>query len=472
VTTTIRAALLAIGALAVTGKARAYTIETEFTAKCHEKLTSTALRTARATLAVAPSPPVTRDDQALIDDLQFAPDPDMRDLAGATLLVGARDNDLKGNSQDDLTVLSAIHGDPTNQREHCLRGPGQKEPGGTAAALADCRAFIQERVLQALDGLDAAGRPDLARRTTLGLHLSLRGHVDAPLPTYYVRIGQAMHAIQDSFTHTYRTPDGMQVTVALNWLDEVDADLVDSRDGPAHASKLDVCDDPDALRTTRRDLATRASTALLVATLDPAKSRDEKVAAVGVLLDTYLAFSPGCTFDNGWCQAPERQYRDAKNFLGCGSAGALQDPWSVAVWCALGLLALAGGARRRRWRTAVARHLPIALALTLAAGAARAETVEIPSPPPAKQTATSTSTITPAKPATPTSAATPETVTITSTTTTSTEPNTHAAPAPIIVAVAEPGPSDPSQTAWAPPWGRRARSTRWRPRSSSARGSR
>src|SRR5690349_812055 len=93
VTTTIRAALLAIGALAVTGKARAYTIETEFTAKCHEKLTSTALRTARATLAVAPSPPVTRDDQALIDDLQFAPDPDMRDLAGATLLVGARDND-------------------------------------------------------------------------------------------------------------------------------------------------------------------------------------------------------------------------------------------------------------------------------------------------------------------------------------------------------------------------------------------
>ena len=263
------AVLLTVGACALAGPAGAYTIETHFTPKCHEKLTSEALRTARADLGMAPSPPTTADERALIDDLQFAPDADMRELAGATLLVGVRDNDLKGNSQDDLTVLSAIHGDPGNQREHCLRGPDQKEPGGSAAALADCRAFIRGRVLEALDGLDATGKPDLTKRTSLGLHLSFRGHVDASLPTYYVRIGQAMHAIQDSFTHTYRTPDGTSVTVVLNWLDDVNGDLVESRDGPAHATKLDVCDDPDELRATRRRLATTASTALLVATLDP-----------------------------------------------------------------------------------------------------------------------------------------------------------------------------------------------------------
>src|SRR5439155_16194127 len=199
--------------------------------KCHEKITTEALRTTRLQLEMAATPRATDDERALIDDLQFAPDQDMRDLAGATLLIGVRDNDLKGESQDDLTILSAIHGNPDNQREHCLRGPGQKEPGGSAAAIADCRAFIRGRMLEALDGLDGAGKPDLARRIPLGLHLSLRGRVDALLPAYYVRTGQALHALQDSFTHTYRTPDGMKITVALDWVDSVNGSLIDSRDG-------------------------------------------------------------------------------------------------------------------------------------------------------------------------------------------------------------------------------------------------
>src|SRR3954447_15828718 len=178
----ICAVVLAVSALAAIRSARAYTIETQFTAKCHEKLTAEALRRARAALEIPATRPATGDERALIEDLQFAPDDDMRDLAGATLLIAVRDNDLKGNSEDDLSVLSAIHGNPDNQREHCLRGPGQKEPGGSAAALADCRAFIRERALQALDGLDSNGMPDLASRTPLAVHLSFRGRVDAPLP--------------------------------------------------------------------------------------------------------------------------------------------------------------------------------------------------------------------------------------------------------------------------------------------------
>jgi len=277
----IGAVVFVVGAaMAASSSARAYTIETHFTARCHEKLTAQALRNARAALEIPATPPATADERALVDDLQFAPDDDMKDLAGATLLIGVRDNDLKGNSQDDLTVLSAIHGDPGNQREHCLRGPDEQEPGGSAVAVASCRAFIRDRVLLALQGLDGTGTPDLANRTSLGLHLSFRGRVEASLPTYYVRIGQAMHAIQDSFTHTYRTADGMKITVVLNWLDSVNGSLVESVGGPAHATKLDVCDDPDDLRKTRRTLATDASTALLVATMGPRKTRDERMAAV------------------------------------------------------------------------------------------------------------------------------------------------------------------------------------------------
>ncbi len=420
----IGAVLLAVSALAGPGAARAYTIETHFTAKCHEKLTAQALRTARMELQMAATPRATEDEQALIDDLQFAPDDDMKDLAGATLLIGVRDNDLKGSSQDDLTILSAIHGNPDNQREHCLRAPDQNEPGGSAAAVADCRTFIRGRILGALDGLDATGRPDFAKRTSLGLHLSLRGHVDALLPTYYVRTGQAMHAIQDSFTHTYRTPDGMKITVVLNWVDSVNGSLVESVDGPAHATKLDVCDDPDDLRKTRRMLATDASTALLIATLDPRKTRDERMAAVDQILDTYLGYSPGCTFDNGWCQTVEGQYKDSKNLFGCTSSGAEQPPGAMAAWSSIALLALMRRRRRRRPGAFVAGGLIIAAAFTFAAGSARAQSdASKPSTPPLEPTATSTTTTTPAT-------------------------NTHAPPAPTIVAVEEPGPRDPSQMAW------------------------
>src|SRR3954462_13731489 len=324
----IGAVVFVFGAIAAFPAARAYTIETHFTARCHEKVTAQALRNARTMLEMPAAPQPTSDERALIDDLQFAPDDDMKDLAGATLLVGVRDNDLKGNSQEDLTVLSPIHGDPHSQQEHCLRGPDQKEPGGSALAIAACRSFVQGRVLEALDGLATTGLPDLDKRTSLALHLSFRGRVDASLPLYYVRIGEAMHAIQDSFTHTYRTADGMKITVVLNWLDSVNGALVESADGPAHATKLDVCDDPDDLRKTRRVLATDASAALLVATMGPRKTRGERIAAVDGVLDTYLAYSPGCTFADGWCEAPEARYKDQKNFFGCTSVpGAAMAGW-------------------------------------------------------------------------------------------------------------------------------------------------
>jgi uncharacterized protein (TIGR03382 family) len=438
--------VLAVGSVAAAGVALAFTIETHFTKRCHETLAAESLRNARALLQMPAPPPTTRDEQALIGDLQFAPDDDMRDLAGATLLIAVRDNDLKGASQDDLTILSSIHGDPATQMEHCLRGPDQKEPGGSAAAVAACRAFIRQRALEALDGLDATGRPDITNLTSLNLHLSLRGSIHAWLPTYYVRIGQAMHAIQDSFTHTYRTPDGTKITVALNWLDSVNRTLDESIDGPAHATSLDVCDDPDDLRRTRRRLAVDASTALLVATADPTKTRDERMAAVDQMLDTYLSYSPGCTFDNGWCNAAEAQYKDkaARTIFGCATAGT----GTMVGWGSLALLALTS---RRRWRRAgasAAKALVVAAVFSFA-GAANGQTdASKPAPKPIEPTATSTTTTTPAKAATSTTSATPAIVTTTSTTTGPVEGNPHAPPAPTIVAVAEPGPHDPSQTAW------------------------
>jgi hypothetical protein len=391
----------------------AYTVSSLITSGCHERITSSALRAVRLELTTAAPLSLTRNERALVEDLQFTPDNDMQDLGGVSLLVGVRDNDLKGRSSADLTMLAGVHGNPDTQQEHCLRNAGQNEPDGSLAALTDCRTFIRGRIVEALDGLDASGAPDPTIRTTLPLYLSLAGRVDAVLPTYYVRMGQAIHAVEDSFAHTYRTADGMKVTVVLNWVDEVGGKIDESRDGPAHSHAMDACNDPDELRATRRLLATDAATALLRATLDPLRSKDEKLATVDSVLDTYLSYSPGCTFDNGWCDAPERSYKDPpQHFL---SLGCSQGGGGGLLSGLLALLALAFLSRRRR--TSMPRTLVtlLAAAITLGAGSVRAAE---PNPSPAGKDSEPAAT------------------------------DVHSPPPPVTAPVPEPGPKDPSEGAW------------------------
>ncbi|MEA2700724.1 MAG: hypothetical protein QOI66_4995, partial [Myxococcales bacterium] len=377
-------ALFAGWLLAEPGLVHAYTIASAASSGCHEKITSDALRAVRLELASAAPLPADRNEQALIDDLPFTPDSDMGDLGGATLLVSVRDNDLKGRDAFDLSQLALVHGDPGAQREHCLRSLHEKEPDGSNMGLLDCRAFIRERLGQALDGLDAAGAPDLTKRTSLPLYLALRHGVDASLPTFYVRVGQAIHAIEDSFTHTFRSsPDGMKITVLLDWVDEANGNLVESSDGPPHSSELDRCDDPDDLRRGRRELATEAAAAVLRTTLDPSKSKDQKMAAVEVILDQYLGYSPGCTFDNGWCQAAEHIYGNGQS--GC-SVGGPENPASGLGWGSaviVGSLVLLRRGRRRGGRGTAALVALTAFSIgTIISNRAFAEVASDPSPQP------------------------------------------------------------------------------------------
>ncbi len=321
--------------------ANAYTISNAAAAGCHERITSEALRTVRLEFATAAPLTATADEAALIRDLQFTPDADMTDLGAATLLISVRDNDLKGRGSSDLTALPAIHGDPANQDEHCLRSSTQKEPSGTSDALSSCRAFIHAELAAALTGLDTSGAVASSSRTPIAVHLSIRGDVRPSLPTFYVRLGHAMHALQDSYSHAYRSADGTRVTTTLNWVDFAAAKGFDEAlDGPAHSSALDTCADADELRTRRRVLATAASADLLRATLDPSKNVEQKLKAIDAVLDGSLSYLPGCGAVNQWCSAPEAALPAAS---GCG-CGAGAGAWSLA-----GVLALLGlGWRSRR----------------------------------------------------------------------------------------------------------------------------
>ncbi len=282
---------------------------------CHEPITAAALRAVRARFDTAPVIPPSRDEAALIADAVFSPPPDLvGDLAGMALLFGVRDNDLKGIDPLSSLDLIQVHGNPETQDEHCIRVPGDDgAPAGDAAAIAACRAFIASTATAALDGLDPAGRVDPARRTELPLYMAIRGRVTPMLPLFYVKIGAAMHALEDGFPHTYRTADGTRITTVLNWIDLVGGHYDEPRDGPGHRAELDRCwDASDPTIHRNYELATQAATDLLAAALDPALGRDAKIQQFDAVTARYLAYQPGCAFDNQWCDPPEAHVTNSR----------------------------------------------------------------------------------------------------------------------------------------------------------------
>ena len=341
--------------------ARAYTIETQVTHGCHEEVTEAIIRETRASLPKsAASLAETKDDRALMNDVAFTVPGDLHDIAAVTLILGVRDNDVKEFAAVAIDQLAALNADPEGQKLHCLRRSTQDEPTGSAEAVDDCRAFIRETLLSAVDALDVHGLPDASKRDALQVTLAIRGRTTVDVPAFYLRAGRAIHAIEDSFTHTFRSvADRHKITVVLNWTDYANKSLDESRDGPAHTAELDRCDDPDALRTERRHLAIEAGTAALAVILDPTTDRATKAKGIETMLDNYIVYDKAahCTFDNHWCDAPELAYENTG--CGCTAAGSGTHLGSVSAFLA-GLAGLVAWSRRAhgRKRTAARRPRP------------------------------------------------------------------------------------------------------------------
>jgi hypothetical protein len=357
---------LALPCLAVSFTSRAasaFTIETPATQGCHESLAIAGYRRAQAEWPDLVGPLASRgDDEALIADLPFNVSKSLRSIGPVALLLGVRDNDIKEHGATDLKNLTTAASEPGGQAEHCLRSIEQDGPDGSRQAVDACRAFIRETLLGALDGLDDAGHVSTDKREKLKVSLAIRDEIEVEVPLFFLRAGRGLHAIQDSFTHTFRNPEQPgKIRVVLNFIEYTQNTLDEAVDGPAHASELDVCDDPDELRTERHALAAEASGVAMMALLDPSLDRSGKEQAIDAMLDEYVAYDTeaDCSLGNGWCDAPEKKYGSPP--LGCQmSGGAPRSGLPLLLTALVGsLLAL----RRRRIATL--------LSLTAVAGGIR-----------------------------------------------------------------------------------------------------
>jgi hypothetical protein len=353
---------LALVLWALPGWAWAFQIETLATKGCHERLSLNALEGVPWPDGAA-SPAVSADDRTLASSVEFTA-PVGVDRWTLAVLLGARDNDLHGAALFDLPDLVIVHNADFNQTEHCLRRREDDGESGDRQALAACRAFILSEVALALG---EGSRPDLW--ATEPVRVALRWETkDVPLQRFGFHLGRAMHALEDSFAHAFRTDDERQIVSVLNWVDP--ALLADSwavRDGWPHQSGLDACEGDDEV-ARRVTAATEAARALALAVAADGE-RSARLQAAGAVLDDWLGYQPGCDATNAYCGHARA--------LGCSATGGAWLPLFGAV------LWLTVPRRRRpgpRIESARAPRLSLLLGLGLALTASSSLAQELDEP--------------------------------------------------------------------------------------------
>ena len=193
------------------------------------------------------------------------------------------------------------------------------------------------------------GCPTYKSGTSLGLYLSLRHGVRCALADV-LHEDRASHSCARGQLHPhvpYPERDANHDRLELG--ERGEGNLVEAKDGPPHAAELDRCDDQDDLRLRKHQLATSAATEHVARdTGNHATRLRKRWRPWSAILDKYIGYSPGCTFDNGWCQAPEHAYGNGST-LGCDvrPPGRERPRGCRSSWLHIAVLAQAAGARER-----------------------------------------------------------------------------------------------------------------------------
>lgn len=371
----------------VSANAGAWQIEDPIHQPCHERISQAALT--RTGYVQTPAR-LSAGDARLRDNLEFDASRYDANIYALSLVLGVRNADTHGGPDFSFGNNAAAANADDDQRAHCLRSKSQDGPSGDAAAIADCRAWIESLYWQALGSLDADGNVSADARTDATVATAFQGSVSYPLSAFYYFAGRAIHAVQDSFTHSFRSPDGHRIRHVFNWSDQVSCTLQEGRDGHGHETVLDDCKDGDPSEAERFELSIQASSELLTALTDPG-SHAERAERISDFLSSWMSYEPDCTLENHYCGDPvfawlkhsdrsDAQICDGP--LGCQSASPSRSPRAPGqgpVLMAAAALA-AFGVRRRRLAPAL-----LGAALVLVPAAARAEEASGEEAPPPRE---------------------------------------------------------------------------------------
>ncbi len=374
----------------VSTPARAWQIQDPIHKSCHERISHAALR---AVGYASPPPPLTGDDARLPEALEIPTEAYDPNIYALSLVLGVRYPDTHGVPDFSFHRLAAGANEPSDQSAHCLRRAEDDGPEGDVRAIAACRATIESLYWRAVASLGDDGRVSPAVRTSGRFNTAFQGPVDYPVSEVYWFAGQAMHALEDSFTHTFRVADHTRVVHVMNWVDQVRCSIDEPRDGHGHEKVMDDCEDGDPSMNARFTAATTAATELLAAITTPG-TRTERSVRLGAVLDRWLTLQPGCVYENGYCNHPEFEWLATSSrsdshmcdgLFGCDAAPRVAPPIapvaariSLREGLAMSIVLVALALVRRRLRRVVASGAALAFVALSDPPVARADE---PAPP-------------------------------------------------------------------------------------------
>jgi len=260
---------------------------------------------------------------------------DAQRLVLMSLFLGVRYPDQEGFAVSDLTALRALHMSEIGQEDHCLRGVDMDGPEGNQAALTAAQNLILELADESRAVFSASSGKQ--RLTKVPFWLEHYGTIQVEVWEPGFLMGRALHTIQDSFPHTYRSDDGARVFAVANFVDGLSADHEAHRDGPRHSDILDQCND---LRVTPLADAAQAASVELMTALKSYWTRGDR-GEVEAVVERWMSLEPNCGFDDDYCDS---------QWATLGATELTTPPLSCAATAQsslLWLLALIGSRRRR-----------------------------------------------------------------------------------------------------------------------------
>ena len=293
-------------------------------------------------------------------ELDHTFDSDIERFLAITLIIGVRYPDQEGYALSDLSNLRDVHMSSEGQEEHALRSPEHDHEHGDLASIAQMRHFILAQVELAYDAFQRSrsegGRikkQDIqAQSVPVDFWLEHYGIIKVPVWEPLFILGKAVHALQDSFAHTYRSDDTLQIYAVGNFIEAFEPGYNEAIDGPRHSNHIDSCNYSDV--SPLRDSAALATKELFLAAkayfeVLPTQEEERIQARQNVeqVLDTWLSYQSGCGFAQDYCGSkwvPIAKKDETQPLLSCNSL--ISSDISIELMLLGGLLCFARHRKR------------------------------------------------------------------------------------------------------------------------------
>lgn len=279
----------------------AFQVSSGLSDPCHERMTVSAASDTFGADFISSEVPIPTDDaweaiaEQLVAELGVEIESDRERFMLVSFAVGSRYPDARGTAILNVDAARDAHAGADDQYDHALRRPSDDFEKGNLQAVQGARESIRQHLSAASSYLSL---PDEGQILHRDVYVDFYGPVRVPLWGPAFHLGFASHTLQDSFSHSLRSPDHRTILHVFNFIEAARGEHEDERDGLRHSTAMDECEEETPELAAAAEEATEA---MYQAFLDRELGGDPD--AVEEMFEEWLSYEPGCTFENDFCDS-------------------------------------------------------------------------------------------------------------------------------------------------------------------------